>query len=315
MHRVCGLLVLGAALCAGAVFGQDFPGRSIRMVTGPTGGTGDFAARLVAQGLATSLGQQVVVDNQPAGVVPAQLVAKAAPDGYTLFFYGSSLWTLQLLQPVPYDTVRDFAPITMTNHPPNIVVTHPSLPVKSVAEVITMAKSRPGALNYASGGIGGSDHLSMELLKVMTGVNIVQVQYRGTGPALIALMGGEVQVGIAPASSVTPHLKSGRLKGIAVTSLQPSPLAPGLPTVAAVVPGYEFTSIYGVWAPARTPVAIVSRLNQEIVRYINRPDTKDKFLDVGSDTVGSSADEFSNVIAADIAKWAKVIKEAGIHAN
>jgi len=309
---------LSAALIILYSFGvcaQDFPIRSMRMVTGPPGGTGDFAARLIAQGLSVSLGQQVVVENQPAGVIPAQLVAKATPDGYTLFFYGSSLWTLELLQSVPYETVRDFLPITLTNRLPNILVVHPSSPVNSVAELIALAKARPGKLNYAMGGIGGTDHLSMELFKAMTGVNITQIPYRGTGPAIIALMANEAQLSISPAAAVSPHLKSGRLRGLAVTSAHPSLLAAGLPTVAMTVPGYEFTALYGIWAPARTPAILINRLNQEIVRFISRTEVKDQFLAVGADTVGSSPEEFASVIGADIVKWTKVIKEAGIRAN
>jgi tripartite-type tricarboxylate transporter receptor subunit TctC len=306
-------------LGTGAACAQDYPARPIRLVTAEAGGGNDFTARLIVQGLAGSLGQQVVIDNRggAGGAIAADLVAKARPDGYTLLLYANNIWIIPLLRSnVPYDPVRDFSPITWAAKSPNVVVVHPSVPVKSIHELVAYAKARPGELNYGSGGTGASTHLAVELFKSMTGVDIVRISFRGNAPALNALIGGQIQVMFATTGSAAPHLHAGRLRALAVTSAQPSVLAPGLPTVASAgLPGYESIQIYGVFAPTGTPAAIVKRLNQEIVRVLGRADVKERFLASGVETVGSSPGELAATMKSEIVRVGKVIKDAGIRAD
>jgi len=310
------LLALGVIAGALAASGQDYPRKPIRLVTAEPGGGNDFAARLIVQGLGGSLGQPMIVDNRggAGGIIAADIVAKAQPDGYTLLLYANNIWIIPLLRSnAPFDVIRDFAPITWAAKSPNTVVVHPALPVKSVEDLIAHARARPGELNYGSGGSGSSTHLAVELLKSMAGVNIVRVPFRGNAPALNALFAGEVHLMIATAGTVAPHLKSGRLRALAVTSAQPSPLAPGLPTVAASgLPGYESIQIYGVFAPGRTSSVIVKRLHDEIVRVLGRADVKEKFLAAGVEPVGSTPQQLAATIKSEIVRMSKVIKDAGI---
>ena len=285
------------------------------MVTSEPGGGSDFTARIVAQGLTQSLGQQVIVDNRAGTVTAAQIMTKAAPDGYTLLSYNNSLWTLPLLQPMFYDVLRDFVPVTLATRSPNILVTHPSVPVANVRELVAYAKVHPGALNYASGTIGSTNHLAAELFKALAGVNIARVGYKGSGFAVNDLIGGQVQLMFATTGSITAHVKSGRLRALAVTSPQPSPLAPGLPTIAAAVPGYVAVTMYGLYAPAKTPAAIVARLQQDAASFLQTADIRDKLFGAGVETVGATPAEFAAEIRADIARLSKVIKEAGIRAE
>ena len=310
-------ITAGATLAMTAIVAaQNYPIKPIRLVTAEPGGGNDFAARLIVQGLGGSLGQPMIVDNRggAGGLIAASVVAKSPPDGYTLLLYANNVWIIPLLQRnAPYDAVRDFVPITWAAKAPNAVVVHPSLPVKSVGQLIALAKARPGELNYGSGGNGSSTHLAVELFKSMARVDIVRVTFRGNAPALNALFAGEVQLMIAPAGSLASHLNSGRLRLLAVTSAQPSPLLPGLPTMAASgLPGYESMQIYGVFAPARTPAAIVQRLNDEIVRVLRRPDVKEKFLAAGVEPVGSTPQELGTTMKSEIVRIGKVIKDAGI---
>ena len=295
---------------------QNFPNKPIRIITSEIGGGADFVARIVAQGLSEAMGQQFVIDNRGGvATIAAQLVAKAPADGYTLLFYGSSMWILPFLQSTPYDPVKDFAPITWVVSLPNIVVVHPSLPVKSIKELIALAKARPGELNYGSGTTGTPTHLAAELFKSMANVNIARIAYKGAGPALTAVLGGEVHLQFATPSISAPHIKSGRLRALAVTSAKPSALVPGLPTVAATVPGYESISINAMFAPAGTPAAIVNRLNQETVRFLKRPDTAERLLNAGVEVVANTPEEFAVAMKADMASIGKVIKDAGIRAE
>lgn len=304
-----GLMMLGA----GVVFGQDYPNKTIRIVTATAGGGSDFTARIIAQGISGPLGQPVVVDNRTV-LLAGEHVSKAPPDGYTLTVMGGSSLILPLLQKkATYDAVRDFAPISLLVRTVNLVAVHPSLPVKSVKELIALAKARPGALNYSSSTVGASSHLGAELFKSMAGVNIVHVPYKGTGASITALISGEVQLTINDVGFIAPHVKSGRLRALAVTSDQPSVLAPGLPTVAASgVPGYELTGWTGMAAPAKTPGAIINRLHQEIVRVLNQPDVKEKYFNTGVETVGSSPEQFAAAMKSEVTQWSKVIKDAGI---
>ncbi len=304
-----GLMVLDA----GVVSGQNYPDKPVRIVSAEVGGGTDFVARLIAQGLTGSLGKQVIVDNRPSGVIPGQTASKASPDGYTLLISGSILWIGPLIQNAPYAPMSNFSPITLVGSSPNILVVHPSLPVKSVTELVAFAKARPGELNYASPGAGGSSHLAAELFKAMAGVNILRIPYRSTGMGLTALIAGQVELMFPATGGATPHIKSGRLRALAVTSAKPSALAPGLPTMAASgLPGYESVAPYGMFAPAGTPAAIISRLNQEIVRVLSRPDSKERLFNAGIEVVGSSPEQLAAAVKSDTTRMSKVIKDAGI---
>ena len=301
-------------MVAGSAPAQDFPNKPLRIVGPEPGGNGDFNARVAAQGLTSQLGQQVIVENR-GGVasIPALIVVRASPDGYTLLVYSGTLWIGPLLQKMPYDPVRDLAPVTLLTRAPNILVVHPSSPIKSVKELIDLAKAKPGVLNYGSAESGSSSHIATELFMGMAGVNMTRITYKGSGPALTATIGGEVQVMFGSASSVAPHVKSGRLRALAVSSPQPTPLAPGLPTIASSgVPGYESGSLQGLWAPAKTPAAIIKRLNQAMVYALRQSDIKERFLNAGLEPVGSTPEESAAMIKADIARMSKVIKDAGI---
>jgi tripartite-type tricarboxylate transporter receptor subunit TctC len=300
-----------AALSAGPARAQSFPVKPLRIVTSAPGGTSDFTSRIIARGLTESLGQQVIVDNR--GNFGAEVVVRAQPDGYTLLVEGSSVWISPMLQHAPYDPLKDFAPVTIAVKAANVLVVNASVRVNSVKELIAYAKAHPGELNYATGGIGGASHLPAELFKSLAGVNIVNVNYKGTGPALNAVLAGEAQIMFSNATITLGHLKAGRLKALAVTSLEPSPVLPGVPTLASSgFPGFESIVPLGVIAPARTPPALVKRLNQEIVRVLNRPDVKERHFSIGVETVGSTPEEFTALIRSDIARWGKVIREAGI---
>ena len=307
---------VGVALGAGYAGAQDYPNRPIRIITAAVGGGIDFTARLVAHGLTASLGQQVIVDNRGGTNVAPQTVAKAVPDGYTILIHNNTVWIAPLLDKVPYDHEQELAPISLTSRSPNILAVHPSLPVNSVKELIALAKAKPGEINYGSGPVGASNHLAAELFKALAGVNLVRIGYKGGGPALNDLVSGHVPVMFATTGSVTAHVRSGRLKGLAVTSAQPSALAPGLPTVAASgVPGYVSEAIYGMFAPAKTPAAIISRLHQDTVRFLGLPETKERFFNSGVETVGSSPQEFAAIIKSEAVRLDKVIRSAGIRVN
>lgn len=302
--------------CASIACAQDYPNKPIRIVTSEAGGGNDVQARLIAQGLAVAFGEQVIVDNRPSGVIPGETVAKAPPSGYTLLLYNNVLWTGPLLQSAPYDTLRDFAPVVTITKAANVLVVNPALPVNSVADLIALAKAKPGQLNYGSSGTGASNHLAGELFRSMAGINIVRINYKGAGPALNALFANELQLMFPTAGAVAPHMKSGRLKVLAVTSAEPSPLAPGVPTMAAAgLPGYESIATYGVFAPARTQRAIIDRLNEEVVRFLARPDVKEKFLNLGLETVGGPPEQLVAAVKSEIARMSKVIRDAGIRAE
>ena len=299
------------AQASSTVSAQSYPAKPIRIATSPIGGGTDSVARLVAQGLST-LGQPVIVDNRPA-VIAGELVSKASPDGYTLLVASGALWIGALLQNVPYDPVRDFAPISMTTRSPNILVVHPSIPAKSVQELVALAKARPGELNYGSAGTGTSPHLAGELFKALSGTSILHIPFKGTAQALTALLGGQIQLIFSSTSAAAPHVTSARLRALAVTSAQPTALVPGLPTVAASgVPGYEMISVDGVFAPARTSGAIIGRLNQELVRFLNSSAMKDQFQNSGSEAEGSSPEEFAAAVKSEMSRLGKLIRDVGI---
>jgi tripartite-type tricarboxylate transporter receptor subunit TctC len=270
---------------------------------------------VIAQGISGPLGQQVIVENRPV-IITVETVMKSPPDGYNLLVITNPFFVAPLLQDLRYDAVTDFAPVTMVSREQNLLVVHPSLPVKSVRELIALAKARPGALNYGSGSTGSSTHLAGELFKFMANVNIVRVPYKGGGQAVIDLLGGHVQLMFATAPSVAPQVKSGRLRALAVTGTRRSALLPDLPTVAASgLPGYELVGLDGVFAPAKTPAAVINRLNLEMMRYLRSPDAKEKFLAAGTEPTPSTPEELTAAMKADIAKLSKLIKSAGIKAD
>ena len=299
-------------LAAGATFGQDFPVKPIRIYTVTAGGVNDLIARVVGSGLGDYAGWTVVVDNRPTSPIAADIVAKAPSDGYSLLVSTDNLWIGPFLQKVPYDPVRDFLPITIATQAPNILVVHPSLPVKAVKDLIALAKARPGQLNYGAGAVGASNHLAAELFKAMANVDILFVPYKSGGQAIISLVGGDIQVMFGSASTMSPHMKTGRVRGLAVSSAEPSVLFPGVPTVAASLPGYETSSKVGIFAPAKTPAAIINRLNTEMVRVLNQAPIKEKLLNQGVEVVGTTPEGFAATIKTEIARWGKVIKDAGI---
>src|SRR5688572_23260513 len=252
-----GLLLLSVSIA----WGQEYPNKPVRIVTSGIGGGSDFIARQVAQGITERLGQPVIVDNRGSGTAPGEAVAQAPADGYTLLVGSNSLWTGPLLQKISYDAVRDFLPISMTTRAPLFLVVHPSLPVKSVKDLIALAKAKPGQLNYSTGAIGASTHLAAELFKSMAGVNIVRVSYKVAAMQATDLISGYVQLHFGSGGTVAAHITSGKLRAVAITSATPSALAPDLPTVAASgVPRYEFVALDGIFAPAKTPDIAIKRL-------------------------------------------------------
>jgi tripartite-type tricarboxylate transporter receptor subunit TctC len=306
----------GAAGIAGS--GDNYPARPIRLlVPYPAGGSFDIFARVIAQKLSTAFERQVVVDNRggASGIIAAELVARAAPDGHTLLFGGAGTLSIQpaLSAKLPYDAIRDFAPVSMVATAPHILVAHPALPVKNVQELIALAKAKPGALNYATGGSGGPPHLAAELFRFMTGADIVHVPYTGGAQATTATVGGQVQIYFSSMASALPLIKEGRLRGLGVTSAQRTAAAPEFPTIAeAGVPGYELLTWFAVVAPAATPKTIVARLNAEIGKAVEAADTRKRFLDLATDPAASTPEALGAFIKSEIAKWGKLIKSAGI---
>ena len=309
------VLSVGAGLSAGPAFTQNYPSKPIRIVTSPAGGGNDFPARLIARAISGPLGQQVIVDNR-ATVLIADIVAKAPPDGHTLLVTGSAHWIGPLVEKVTYDPIKDFAPITLIDRAPSVLVVHPSMPVKSVRQLVALAKARQGELNFSVGGPGTSNDVAAILFNSLAGVNIVRIPYKGTGPALAAVMSGEVHAMFGSAGGAAPHVKSGRLRALAVGSVQPSPLAPGVPTLeASGLPGFVSEALHALFAPAGTPQAVVARLNQEVGRYLQSPEARDIFLKAGIETAPGTPDELTAIMRSEVARIGKVLKAAGVGAQ
>ncbi len=298
-------------LSCGVAYGQNYPSKPIRILTSAVGGGQDILSRLLAQGISGPLGQTVIVENRTSRLL-GQLGVKAAPDGYTVLTAASTFILGPLLEKVEYDPVKDFAPITTATSAANVLIVHPSLPVKSVKDLIALAKTRPGELNYASGGTGSSAHLAGELLMSLANVKFQRIDYKGTAMAQTDLISGQVHMMIAAPGAVVPHIQAGRLRALGVTSAGPSKLFPGLTPVAATLPGYDITAKTGIMAPAGTPPAIINRLNQEIARVLNREDIREKLLNLGMEAVNSTPEEFAGQIKSDLAKVGKIVKDAGI---
>jgi tripartite-type tricarboxylate transporter receptor subunit TctC len=300
--------------------GAAYPARSIRVIAGfPPGSGADITARVIGAKLTDALGQQVIVENRPgAGSnIAAELAAKSPPDGYTLFI-GTVANTINatLYPKLPFDFARDFAPVALTTAAPNVLVVHPSVPANSVKELVALAKSRPGQLNFASAGTGTAPHLSGELFKVMAGVDLVHIPYKGSPPAVIDLLAGEVALMFSPSSTVLPHVKTGRLRALAVTTASRLPSLPELPTVAeSGLKGYATITWFGFVAPAKTPQAVLTRLNADIVKVLALPEVRSQFASQGIETLGGTPERFADYIREEIAKWAKVIRLSGAKAD
>ena len=307
-------VLIAVALAGTSTSAQEYPSKTIRIVASEAGGGGDFLARQIGQALTASMGQQVVVENRGGGVVAGDAVARSAPDGYTLLLYGNTLWLLPLMRSqMPYDPARDFLPITLAARAVNVLVVHPSLPVTNVTELIALARARPGELNYASAAPGTSNHLAAELFKYMAKVDIVRVSFRGSSSALTSVMSGQVHLMFSTAAGVTPHLKQGRLRALAVSSLEPTPLFPTLPSISSAgLPGFDTVSLHGIFAPAKTPAPIIARLNQEIARVLQRPDLKSRFASAGVEPIGSTPEAFVAVMKEEITRMDRVIRAVGI---
>jgi len=315
MSVSCSLVLIAAISQCGA---QTYPARPIRAIVPYAAGGGvDVVARLIAPRLGERLGQQVVIDNRPGatGNIGAELASRAAPDGYTVLIAGASIAiNVSLYRKLAYDLVKDFAAVTSIAVSPNIVLVHPSLPARSIAELIALARARPGQLNYASGGSGSTLHLTAELFKSMTGVAITHVPYKGTGPALIAVISGETEVVMPPLAGTLAYVESGRLRALAVTSASRVKMLPQLPTVAeAGVPGFESGQWYGVFVPAATSPDIVIRLQTDIARVVRLPDVVEQITQQGSIATGETPEQFAAHVRQEIAKWAKVVKVSGAH--
>ena len=314
--------VSGAAVISGApqfAFAQSYPARTVRIVdVFPPGGGTDVVGRVLAAKLSASLGQTFVVENRPgaAGTIGLDSVAKSPPDGYTLLIVTSiSVGANTMYPKLPYDPVRDFAPIAKVGTAAYVLVSHPSLPVKSVNDLVALAKTRPGQLNYGSAGTGSSTHMAGELLRARAGINTVHVPYKGSAPVVIVIVSGETEFGFAAVTSALAQVQSGRLRALGISSLQRNPALPAVPTVAETLPGFEAVGHLGFYAPARTPPEVIARLNAELQKAVVQPDARERFAAAGVEPGTSSPEDMGAIIRNEIDKWAKVIRDAGIRAD
>lgn len=290
---------------------QNYPSRPVRLVTAPIGGGNDVVARMIALALSPRMGQQLVVDNRPTTVVP-ELVAKAPPDGYTVMTIGSSMWLAPfLLENLNYDPVKDFAPISITARSVNLLVVHPSVAATSTQDLIALARSKPGQINYATGATGTSNHLAAELFKHMAKVDMVRIGYKGSGPAVNDLISGQVQLMFPTTGAGLPHVRANRLRALGVTSLERTALAPGLPTIAeSGLPGYESLVLYALLAPAKTPAPIVARLQAELAQALKQPTIAERLFNTGIEVVASTPGDLAKIMQTEMTNLGKLIKDA-----
>ena len=311
------LAPLAAAQAASGGTEPAYPSKPIRVILSvPAGATPDVTARLITPALSQLLGQQLVVDNRPGagGVIGAEIASKAAPDGYTVFISSPGALTIlpHLRKTVPYDTLRDFAPISLISIGPFVLITHPSLPAKTVKELIALAKAQPGKLNYASAGNGVANHLAMELFKHMTGVDIVHVPYKGAPQAVTDVLAGNMNMMFNSIAPILAHIKAGRVRVLGIASAKRSPQLPEVPTIGeAGVPGFEAVNWFGMFAPAKTPNRIITRLNEAVVKVVRAPETRSQFAALGADVVGSSPEEFADFVRRDMQQYATIVKLSG----
>lgn len=322
-HEFFSLLTNGIVcflLTSGCANSGAYPVKPIRLVvpSAPGGGI-DFTGRVLALKLGALLGQQVVVDNRAgaSGILGADTVAKSTPDGHTLLVASSSLAVVpSLYKRLPYDLLQDFSPVSLVARTPNLLVVHPSVPARSVSELIALAKAQPAKLNFSSSGTGRASHMAAERFKLMAGINLTHIAYQGTGPAVTAVIAGEVELIFGTIPSVLPHVKSGRLKALGIGSLTRSSVIPEIPTIAETgLPGYEADTWYGLVAPAATPRPIIRMLNEATLKSLQSPDTRARFLSDGSEPAGSTPEEFQRFMAAEVARWGKVVQSAGLRAE
>lgn len=310
-------LILAAIASSGLAFGQAYPAKAVRMlVPFPPGGGTDYTARLIGQKLSEIWAQPMVIENRPGAstTIASEIVARAVPDGYTLIM-ASVNHTINpsLYAKIPYDTIKDFAPVTVAVTASYVFVVHPSLPVKSVKELIALARAKPGQFNYASSGSSGPQHLAGEFFKLMSGADLTHVPYKGGGPAVMALLGGHVSVMFSTPVSAMPHIKADRLRALAVTSLARSAAFPDLPTISeAALPGYEAVTWWGILAPARTPSEVVTKIHGDVVRVLQTADTRSRLAAEGVNPSGNSPDQFSQMIRDEIVKMQKIVKAANV---
>ena len=305
------LTLTGLLTGASVASAQDYPTRPIRIYTGGAGGGSDMQARLVARGIAGPLGQPVIVENR-AAILAAEAASKAPPDGYSLIV-GGGFWRHKLIQKVPYDGVVEFSPISLMSKDVNVIAVNPSVPANSIKELITLAKSRPGELNYATPTVASTAQLGSELFKSMAGLNMLEIPYKNSQDAITGLVSGQVHMLLVDAFLLVPLSNSGKVKALAVTSAQPSTMAPGLPTVAASgLPGYESMGMTGILAPARTPPAIINRLNLEVVKVLRTQEAKDAFFKLGSEASESTPEQFAAMIQSDLATATRLVNQLGI---
>src|SRR6266446_4740944 len=313
--KACALAALAISASAQA---QVYPAKPIRMIVAyPPGGGTDIVGRMVAQKLGETLGQSVVVENRggASGNIGTELAARIAPDGYTILMgnVAPNAINVSLFKNLPFDPVADFAPVSLVASTPNILVVHPATPARTVKEVIALAKAKPGTLNFASAGMGSSSHLAGELFRILAGAEIVHVPYKGAGPAMVDVLSGQIQLYFATMPAAMPHVKSGKLAPVAVTSVKRSQALPELPTIAeSGVTGYEASTWYGLLAPAHTPGAVIARLHEGVVKILADPALHEGLAEQGFEPVGSSPEEFGAHIKSEIAKWSRVIRDAGI---
>ena len=297
--------------------GQTYPEKPIRVILSvPAGATPDVTARLVTPGVSRLLGQQLVVDNRPGagGMIGAEIASKATPDGYTLFISSPGALTIlpHLRKHVPYDTLRDFIPISLISIGPFVLITHPSVPARTVKELIALAKAQPGKLNYASAGNGTANHLAMELFKHMAGIDIVHVPYKGAPQAVTDVVAGHMNMMFNSIAPIVGHIKAGRLRVLGIASAQRSAQLPDVPTISeAGLPGFEAVNWFGMFAPAKTPKRIIARLNEAVVKVVHTPEIQAQFLTLGADPVGSSAEDFAAFVRKDMEKYATIVKISG----
>lgn len=314
------LLVLAAlslALPAVPALAETYPSKPVKLIVPyPAGGTTDIIARLIATQLSEKFGQPFVVDNRAgaSGAIGASAVAKSAPDGYTLLMGTANTHGINsaLQKSLPYDALKDFAPVTVVASTPNVIVVNPAFPAKTLPELIALAKAEPGKLNYGSTSSGGSPHMSAELLKMMTGINITHVPYKGAAPMLTDLAGGHIPIGFDNLPSAMPFIESGKLRALAVTTAKRWPGAPNIPTVAETVPGYEVSGWFGILAPAGTPPAIVDQLQKAVAEAVAKPEVRKQLDTVGAEPVANTPQAFAKQIEADVARWKQVAETTGV---
>jgi len=321
MHRASWFaLIFAFTVLSDPARAQTFPSRPVRIIVAfPAGGGTDIVARTLSPKLSEALGQQVVVDNRggASGLVGTELAAKSAPDGHTLFMgtLGNLSVNPLLFSKLPFDVARDFAPLTQAVSVTFMLYVHPSLPVKTVRDLITLAKSRPGSINYASSGSGGAPHLAAELFNSLAGIKMIHVPYKGSSPSFTDVLGGQVPITFDSLTQGLPYVKAGRLRAVATLGPKRTQVLPDVPTVNETLAGYEVVNWFGIVVPAGTPREVIARLHSEIVKILRMPDISERLSAQGSDPVGSSPDEFGAFMKSETAKWARVIKEANIRAD